>query len=248
MTIEKMMTVTKDTATKKKQGSTARKSKGRPPKPKSDHDDVTKTGLAHRRKKTSVQRKNSPNQAAAGTQLNSNKSTLVGQRIAVFWSAENTYYFGTILQFHPSTGICLVHFDDGEEIKISLDKERWMLVDVPGQQVSYGTTMDSPMVDKHPLDTKYQALIKGQAYSVFRTCSGKPGYEIFASFPGHLFDNIMVKCSDKGTVVLRTRVGTTDVMYVELPTRIDARSAHSFYTGTGQLYVRVDAVPEKLSP
>ena len=199
------------------------------------------------RKKTNVQRKNSPNQVA-GTQVNSNNNTLVGQRVAVFWPAEKTYYFGMILQFHPSTGISLVRFDDGEEIKISLDKERWMLVDVPGQQVSSGTTTDSPMVDKHPLDTKYQALIKGEAYSVFRTCSGKPGYEIFASFPGHLFDNIMVKCSEKGTVILRTRVGSTDAMYVELPTRIDPGSAHSFYTGTGQLYVRVDAVPENLSP
>ena len=48
MTIDMMMNVAKDTATKKKQGDTARKSKGRPSKLKSDHDDVTKTGLAHR--------------------------------------------------------------------------------------------------------------------------------------------------------------------------------------------------------
>ena len=196
------------------------------------------------RKKIHVQRKNSPNQAAA-TKVNSN--TLVGQRIAVYWAAEKRYYFGTVLKFHAPTGTAFVHFDDGEEIKISLEKERWLLVDVPGQQVSTGT-LGSPMVDKHPLDTKHQALLKGNTYSVFRTCSGRPGYEIFASFPGHLFENITVRCSRQGTVILRTRVGTADVMYVELPTRIDPESAHSFYTGTGQLYIRVDAVPEKFTP
>eukprot|EP00890_Picochlorum_soloecismus_P003437 jgi/Picsp_1/4094/NSC_01604-R1_sister chromatid cohesion protein pds5-like protein len=239
------MNGTKDTGTKKKQGTVRKsKGKGRPPKPKPDEDDVTTVGLARKRKKVHAQRKNSPNQAV-GTHVNCN--TLIGQRIAVFWPAEKTYYFGTILKFHATTGTAFVHFDDGEEIKMSLDKERWLLVDVPGQQVSSGT-LGSPLVDKHPLDTKYQALIKGHAYSVFRTCAGRPGYEIFASLPGHLFENIMVRCSEQGTVILRTRVGGTDVMYVELPTRIDPGSAHSFYAGTGQLYVRVDAVPEKLSP
>lgn len=170
--------------------------------------------------------------------------TLVGQRIGVFWEGEKEYYYGSILEMNESTGKCFVHFDDGEECQVDLKKERWMLLDVPGQLNPEERNNDYRSDHQRILDSEIKPVLQGDCFTVFPTCSGTAGYEIFALFPGHDLSNVSVTCHHSGKVSFQTTDSIDEEpkqpVDVELPSRIKASSAHAIYSERGQLYIRVD--------
>lgn len=80
-----------------------------PSKPNSASQDVSKV--------------ETPSTAKASPEQSSEESEeLVGKRIKVFWSSDNNWYFGKVIDF--SHGKHLVHYEDGDRENLVLKNEK----------------------------------------------------------------------------------------------------------------------------
>lgn len=168
--------------------------------------------------------------------------TLVGRRIACFWQDEGQFYFGTVCSFDRSKGKAFCHFDDGDEVVLDLKKERWVLVDVPGQLVE----QEGELVEQPPLETEIDPVMETEDYVVFPTSSGEYGFEIFINRShGNYNSSPRARCNTSGYVRVEERLGEDQeprVTEIQLPQQIQPESATCLCSDSNQVYIRVSVL------
>lgn len=171
--------------------------------------------------------------------LEDTTETLVGRRIACFWEAEKAFYYGTILQFDGDKGRAFCHFDDGDEVSLDLRKEKWVLIDIPGQFVE----REGSMVGQPPLETEFHPVMATDEYTVFPTSYGEYGFEIFMNRTNEKkYENPRIQCKKSGHVRIVEVLGQDEkprVTEIQLPHRIRPDSAFAICSDSNQLYIRV---------
>jgi hypothetical protein len=194
---------------------------------------------------------------------------LVGCRVGVFWPEEQTYFFGSVTAYEPNTGRHVLMYDDGDSEVLELNKEIWVLISnavTEGSQLNIAedetlalpqaTAVQSAAAPKailiggpscvaldKPISTSGDAISQGDRYSVFKTRSGMPGFEVYVDIDDFALAETTVLAYRRGAVLVKAESaggrGETFELLVELPERVDPASAQALLTPAGLLYVRV---------
>ena len=177
-----------------------------------------------------------------------------GCRVGLWSRTHGLYKFGAVIGRDPSSGLHWVHFDEGNRGPLNVDKDIWVGVDVAPKVLQPPLHQRSMQMDDNGFDINSPGYLdrnlvyKNKSFAVYRSAMGPRGYEIYARFPNLKASDISIRAYSRGAVYIKVRSTSPDprrrplfetIEVVELPSKLETKSASALLTEGGQLFVRV---------
>lgn len=176
-----------------------------------------------------------------------------GCRVGLWSRTHGLYKFGAVIGRDPTSGLHWVHFDEGNRGPLNENKDVWVGIDITPKSLappnSTSMQMDIGGSNSNSLEYSERNLVyKSKGFAVYRSVVGPPGYEIYAKFPNLKANDINIRAHSRGAVYIKVRSMSSDlrrrplfetIEVVELPSKLETKSASALLTEGGQLFIRV---------